>query len=155
MYQLSPHLDHLLQIKPISRFLHIPDIVPTISKVALSSFKDKISTIPHFLAHIVTQSQIKFSTAPCSSSARRLSHTFLLFNMSTFIFIINFSLCNIYQTILINYVNFFSLLSLIVFVLSSNHSHLHQTQQQNHYILPSYLILFGQHTVTFLDCAEM
>lgn len=89
-------LDHLLQIKPISRFLHIPDIVPTISKVALSSFKDKISTIPHFLAHIVTQSQIKYSTAPCSSSARRLSHTFLLFNMSTFIFIINFSLCNIY-----------------------------------------------------------
>ena len=131
MYQLSPPLHHLHQINPTSYFLHIPEIVSTIQS---NSFKDKISTILHFLAHIVTQNRVKFTTIPCSFSyvnyyvmrsrnrgvskieksfiffccqqnfftmdksrpARRLSRTFLLFNVSTFIFIINLSSYNIY-----------------------------------------------------------
>ena len=51
MYQLSPPLQHLLQINPSSYFLHIPEIVPTISKVASNSFKDKISKRPQFETH--------------------------------------------------------------------------------------------------------
>ena len=68
MYQLSPPLQHLLQINPISYFLHIPEIVPTISKVASNSFKDKISKRPHSLTHIFTQSQMKFIRLPRSFS---------------------------------------------------------------------------------------
>ena len=64
MYQLSPPL-HLRQINPTSYFLHNPEIVSTIES---NSFKDKISTILHFLKHIVTQNRVKFTTIPCSFS---------------------------------------------------------------------------------------
>ena len=128
-YHLPFH--HLHQINPTSYFLHIPEIVSTIES---NSFKDKISTILHFLEHIVTQNRVKFTTIPGSFSyvnyyvrrsrikfhfflffflgggrivqnfspmdksrpARWLSRTFLLFNVSTLIFIINLSSYNIY-----------------------------------------------------------
>ena len=62
-YHLPFH--HLHQINPTSYFLHIPEIVSTIES---NSFKDKISTILHFSAHIVTQNRVKFTTIPCSFS---------------------------------------------------------------------------------------
>ena len=63
-YHLPFH--HLHQINPTSYFLHIPEIVSTIES---NSFKDKISTILHFLEHIVTQNRVKFTPAiPCSFS---------------------------------------------------------------------------------------
>ena len=62
-YHLPFH--HLHQINPTSYFLHIPEIVSTIES---NSFKDKISTILHFLEHIATQNRVKFTTIPCSFS---------------------------------------------------------------------------------------
>ena len=87
-YHLPFH--HLHQINPTSYFLHIPEIVSTIES---NSFKDKISTILHFLEHIVKQN---FFPMDKSRPARWLLRTFLLFNVSTLIFIINLSSYNIY-----------------------------------------------------------
>ena len=67
-YHLPFH--HLHQINPTSYFLHIPEIVSTIES---NSFKDKISTILHFLEHIVTQNRVKFTTIPCSRRSRNRS----------------------------------------------------------------------------------
>ena len=51
-------------------------------------------------------------------------------------------------------VKIFSLSSCLSILSSSTHGRLHETQWQNHYLLPTYHILFGQHTVTFFETVQ-
>ena len=51
-------------------------------------------------------------------------------------------------------VKIFSLSGCLSILSSSTHGRLHETQWQNHYLLPTYHILFGQHTVTFFETVQ-